>query len=395
MKKRKIGPKGPEVSILGFGCMRFPVTEGKIDRNLAKPMVLEAWKSGVDYWDTAWPYHDGDSEVFISEIFASEEGPGREDIILADKLPSWLVNSTEDLDRFFDAQLERLKTDYIDVYLLHTLNREHWARLKDLGALEWLAKKKESGQIKYAGFSFHDGPEVFADIIRAWDWDLCQIQYNFMDVEEQAGRAGLHLAWEKGIGVIVMEPLLGGNLVDAPSAIAEVWARSAYEGWTPVERALRWLWDQEEVGVILSGMSTIDHVKENCRVASEAETGELPDSEKALYDEARTTYQDLKAIGCTACRYCLPCPHGVDIPRNFAAYNMAAAYGNIDGARGQYSWMLTSFEKGLDKEDPRAVHCISCGECEPKCPQGLKIADLIPEVALVLSGEKNLEDAVI
>ncbi len=395
MKTRKIGPKGPEVSALGFGCMRYPVKDGKIDRDLATPMMLEAWKSGVNYWDTAYPYHNGDSEVFLSEVFAAKGAPNREDIVLADKMPSWLVKNHDDLDRYFNEQLERLNTNYIDVYLLHTLDKTHWPEMKKAGALEWLADKKERGQIRYAGFSFHDGPEIFSEILQSWDWDVCQIQYNFMDVEEQAGLAGLKLADEKGVGVIVMEPLLGGNLVEAPPVVADIWAKSEKPEWTPVERALRWVWDQKEVGIVLSGMSTIDHVKENCRIAADSAISILSADEKSLFDQARTTYQSLKSIGCTDCKYCLPCPHDVNIPRNFAAYNQAVMYGNLDGARGEYNWMLTSFEKGLEKADPRAVNCISCGECEPKCPQGLEIGRLMPEVDLVLSGEKTPAEASI
>jgi hypothetical protein len=257
MNKRRIGLKGPEVSALGFGCMRFPVKDGKIDRTLAKAMILESWDKGVTYWDTAWPYHDGDSEVFIAEVLASEEGPRREEITIADKMPSWLVESAEDLDKYFQAQLERLQTDYIDVYLLHALDTERWANLKKHGALEWLSAKKKSGEIRYAGFSFHDKAQVFTDILEGYDWDLCQIQYNFMDVEEQAGRAGLQKAFEKGVGVIVMEPLLGGNLAEAPARVAGIWKESDHPEWSPVERALRWLWDQKEVGIVLSGMSTL------------------------------------------------------------------------------------------------------------------------------------------
>lgn len=396
MKMRKLGPGGPEVSALGFGVMRMPVTvEGKIDRKTGREMILESWKSGVNYWDTAWPYHGGDSEVFIGELFADPDFPDREEITLASKMPSWLVKETADLEKIFDTQLERLGTDYFDVYLLHALNAGYWKSLKELGALEWLRDKKESGRVKYIGFSFHDGPEAFIDIVEGFEWDVCQIQFNFMDENEQAGRAGLKHAHELGLGVIIMEPLQGGNLVMPPRTVSDVWAKSAHPEWTPVERSLHWIWDQEEVGIILSGMSTMDHVKENCAAASDAVIDAMDDAERNLYPEAREAYFRLKAIGCTACRYCLPCPQDVDIPRNFGTYNQAAMYGNIEGARGSYRWMKSAFDQGLSKEDPRAEHCISCAVCEERCPQSLKIATLMPEVAAVLSGQKEPAEAAV
>ena len=388
MKRRKIGPKGPEVSALGFGCMRFPIEGGKIERKESAAMLCEAIDAGVDYLDTAWPYHDGESETFIADVVT---GNRRDAVKIADKMPCWLLEKSADMDRFFDEQKRRLKSESIDVYLLHALDGERWKKVLDLGILDWLARKKESGEITYAGFSFHDAYPAFETILGGWDWDLCQIQYNFMDVEDQAGLKGLKLAHEKGIGVIVMEPLLGGSLAVPPEPVRDVWAKSAHPEWSPVERALRWLWDQKEVGAVLSGMSSLEQVRENLRVAADAGTGVLEEDERALFDEARATYRSLKAIGCTSCGYCKPCPQGVDIPHNFNSFNKAAMFGNIAGARGEYSWMLKSFEKGIAQNDPRALHCISCGECEPKCPQKLEIATLMPEVAAFLGGEKELE----
>lgn len=392
MNRRKLGPRGPEVSALGFGCMRFPTVDGKIDRPASTAMLEKAIDEGVDYLDTAWPYHDGESETFIADAVT---GSRRDAVKIASKLPTWLVESTADLDKYFDAQRKRLRSDMIDVYLLHALDTERWKKMQEFGALDWLAKKKESGEIGYAGFSFHDDYACFESIIDAWEWDVCQIQYNFMDVDEQAGTRGLRRAYDKGVGVIVMEPLLGGNLVDAPEPVAEIWNRSAHKEWTPVERALRWAWDQKEVGMILSGMSSMAHVTENLKIASDSTVDELSPAERGLFDEARVAYQGLKAIGCTACDYCKPCPQGVNIPRNFGLFNKASMYANIDAARGQYRWLLTEFEKGLSKNDTRALHCISCGECEPKCPQKLKIGTLMPEVAAFLGGEKSMDKANI
>ena len=389
MNRRKIGPKGPEVSALGFGCMRFPTHNGKIERKESAAMLHEAIDAGVDYLDTAWPYHDGESESFIADAVTGER---RDKIKIADKMPCWLLKEPADMDRFFDEQKRRLKRERIDVYLLHSLDGERWKTVVNLGILDWLAAKKESGEIGYAGFSFHDAYPAFETILGGWDWDVCQIQYNFMDVKEQAGLKGLKLAHEKGIGVIIMEPLLGGNLADPPPPIREIWAKSAHPEWTPVERALRWLWDQREIGIVLSGMSSLSQTRENINIAAEASVGDLNDEERALFDEARNAYRQLKAIGCTECGYCRPCPQGVDIPENFKTFNNAAMFGDIAGARGKYAWMLTSFEKGISKTDSRALHCVSCGECETKCPQKLHISRLMGEVAVFLGGEKELSE---
>jgi predicted aldo/keto reductase-like oxidoreductase len=392
MKYRQLGPKGPKVSALGFGCMRFPTEGGKIDRRQSTAMLYHAIDSGVNYLDTAYPYHGGESETLIADVVT---GRRREQVMIADKMPVWLVESASDLDKYFDEQRRRLKSDTIDVYHLHALNGERWEKMKKFGASDWLARKKEAGDIRYAGFSFHDDYAAFEYIVNGWNWDVCQIQYNFMDINEQAGTKGLCLAHSKGVGVIVMEPLLGGNLATPPRTVQAIWDRSATPDRSPVERALRWVWDQKEVGLVLSGMSAMEHVEENLQVASEAAIGELDAAELALYDKVRVAYISLKAIGCTACEYCMPCPEGVDIPSNFRAYNQAATYGNLEGARGQYARMKDLFDRGLSETDTRGIHCISCGTCEPKCPQGLKIGDLMPEVAAVLDGTKTLEEASI
>ena len=392
MKYRQLGPKGPMVSALGFGCMRLPTQGGRIDRRQSTAMLYKAIDSGVNYLDTAYPYHGGESETFIGDVVV---GRRRENVILADKMPVWLVESASDLDKFFDEQRRRLKSDTIDVYHFHALNAERWEKMRKLGALDWLARKKETGDIRYAGFSFHDDYSAFEAIVNGWDWDVCQIQYNFMDVDDQAGTKGLRLAHSKNIGVIVMEPLLGGNLTTPPRVVQTIWERSTAPNRSPVERALRWVWNHEEVGLVLSGMSALEHVEENLHVASEAVIGELDAVELALYDEVRAAYISLKAIGCTACGYCMPCPEGVDIPSNFRSYNQAATYGNPEGARGQYARMKDLFDRGLSETDTRGINCISCRICEPKCPQGLKIGDLMPEVAAVLGGTKTLEEARI
>jgi len=386
MTKRRLGVRGPEVSPLGFGCMRLPTRDGRIDRPAAATMLRTALDRGVNYVDTAWPYHDGESETFLAEVL---ESGSYGHVLVADKLPTWLVESPADLDRFFDEQRRRLKRDRIDVYLLHALDAKRWPAMQAVGADEWLHRRKEAGDIGWAGFSFHDDYPAFESIVAGWDWDICQIQYNYMDVEEQAGTRGLELAAGKGIGTVVMEPLLGGNLANPPAPVEAVWRRSAEPRWSAAERALRWLWNRRDVDLVLSGMSRLDQVEENLRVAEAAEPEGLNAAEAALYDEVRSVYRSLKAIGCTGCGYCMPCPQGVDIPWNFRTFNTFAMYGNADWSRGQYRWMRASYEKGLSETDPRAEMCISCGECEPKCPQKLTIGRLMPQVAEVLGGTKE------
>ncbi len=386
MKKRKLGLKGPEVSILGFGCMRLPISKGKINRPEAESMLLQAIDAGVNYLDTAWLYHNGESETFIADTIT---GSRRDEVIIADKMPSWLIEDSADLDKYFDLQRKKLKSSRIEVYLIHGLNLERWNKIQKTGVLDWLTRKKESGEIGYTGFSFHDEYSSFETIIEAWDWDICQIQYNYMNIDDQAGSKGLTLAHKRGVGVIAMEPLLGGKLVTAPKPVKEVWSKSGYPDWNPVERALRWLWDQKQIGMLLSGMSSMAHVKDNVRIASEAEAEVFSALEKDLYKEAKKAYQSLKAINCTACDYCKPCPRGVDIPWNFKLYNRAAMYENLEASRQGYNWMLKSYEMGISKIDTRGIHCISCGDCMPRCPQNLNISSLMPEVAAVLGGEKS------
>lgn len=386
MKTRKLGVRGPEVSALGFGCMRLPVTGNRIDRPMASRMLLEAIDSGVNYIDTAFLYHNGESESFIADTIT---GHLRERVLIADKMPSWLIRKPSDFDRYFNLQRRKLKTDRIEVYLLHGLNARRWKELQSFDVLNWLSRRKESGDINYAGFSFHDNYECFENILDARVWDVCQIQYNFMNTEEQAGRKGLLKAYEQGVGVITMEPLFGGKLVNTPEPVKEVWSGSEHPDWNPAERALRWLWDQKEVGLVLSGMSTLKQVNENIRIASEAETACLSGSEKKLFRKARKAYESLRAVDCSGCGYCSPCPQGVDIPRNFSLYNRAVMYEDSESSRRGYEWMLKSFEIGITEKDNRAVNCISCRECEPRCPQSLKIGSLMPEIAADFSGKKN------
>ncbi len=373
---RTLGPRGPQVSILGFGCMRLPVLDGRherIDVALATRMLRHAIDEGVNYVDTAWPYHgDSRTEPGRSEPFVGEAlGDGyRDRVLLATKLPSWLVESRSDMDRYLERQLERLRTDHVDCYLLHGLNAGSWQNLHRLGVLDFLDAARADGRIRYPGFSFHDEAPVFPPIVDAYDWTFCQIQYNFMDVAYQAGTAGLRYAAERGLGVIVMEPLKGGWLARrVPDAVREVWD-SAASRRSPAEWALRFVWDEPEVSLLLSGMSAMEHVTENLKAAAAiAGPRSLTPHERALFDRVREVYRSRMRADCTGCEYCLPCPSGVDIPGVFALLNDAYLYEDVAGARGLYGMRAAG----------KASDCTQCHECEERCPQGLAIPDLLEE----------------
>jgi predicted aldo/keto reductase-like oxidoreductase len=389
---RRFGKLDFSVSALGFGAMRLPQKDGKIDEETAQRMLYYAIDHGVNYVDTAYTYHGGESEVFLGKALT---GGYREKVKLATKLPCWLVKGPDDFDKYLNEQLMRLQADCVDFYLLHSLNREKWLRLRDLGVLNWAEKAKKDGRFKYLGFSFHDDGETFKQIVDAYDWDMCQIQYNFIDVENQAGTEGLRYAAGKGIPVVVMEPLLGGKLADPPAPIQSIWDQAAQKRLA-IDWALRWLWHQPEVAVVLSGMSSMEQVQQNVAFASDPGYDALNEAELALYGRVRDTYKTLTAIPCTNCRYCMPCPHHVDIPGNFKAYNEGVAYEKPDAARGQYDWWRYSYEElKLVEHDIRALNCVGCGECEEKCPQGIPIRRWIAKVHEVLGEGKpfvvNLE----
>ena len=329
MKYRRMGQSGDEVSVLGFGCMRLPLTgdgsdRTKIDLDLAIPMLRRAIDSGVNYVDTAYPYHSnsfevpGESEPFVGRALADGY---RGKVMLATKLPPWLMKSRDDMDRILDKQLKRLMTDRIDYYLLHGLNKVFWPMLQKIGALEFLEKAKADGRIKRAGFSYHDGPDLFPRIVDSYDWDFCQIQYNYLDEEFQAGRAGLMYAADRGMGIVVMEPLRGGNLSgDLPEEAQEV-LDGADTRRTNAEWALRWVFHHPEVSTVLSGMTEPWQVEENLRVADEDGARPLTEDDLARIEKVKGIFRDKQRVPCTRCRYCMPCPQGVDIPRNLAAYN--------------------------------------------------------------------------
>ncbi len=377
MQYRPFGQLDFQVSALGFGAMRLPTVEGEIDERGATRMIRYAIDQGVNYVDTAYPYHGGKGEAFVGR--ALKDGY-REQVKLATKLPSWEVKSTADFDKYLNLQLKRLEVDYVDFYLLHSLNKNSWAKLRDLDVLKWAEGAIASGRFRHLGFSFHDDHETFRQIVDAYDWPMCLMQYNYMDVEHQAGTAGLQYAVSKGIAVVIMEPLLGGKLVNPPPPIQALWDTTPTRR-SPVAWALQWVWDHPGVATVLSGMSTMAQVEENLALASRSGSGLLTDGEKALYAQVRAKYQELTAIPCTSCGYCMPCPQGVDIPGNLWNYNEGIRFDKPEASRGHYAWWKFAHEQqGIFDHDVRAAQCIQCGVCEEKCPQGIPISAWMPVI---------------
>jgi hypothetical protein len=379
MQYRNFGKLDWKASALGFGCMRFPTLDHapnspNIDEAEASLMLRYAIDHGLNYVDTAYPYHGGQSEVLVGK--ALKDGY-REKVRLATKLPVWLVESQSDFDRLLNEQLAKLQTDHIDFYLLHALSHSRWQNIVlKHKLLDRAEAALNDGRIRHLGFSFHDESSAFEEIVNGTDlWSFCQIQYNYMDVENQAGVRGLKLAASKGLGVVVMEPLMGGRLADPPKDVL-----AAMEGYSvrraPVEWALDWLWDQPEVSVILSGMSTLAQVEENLNLADRSRTESFTPADLALIAEVRKEYHARIAIPCTKCGYCMPCPNGVYIPANFDFFNYAHLYDDVPGARVKYQVFLT--------EAQRSSACIACGVCESLCPQKIEISQWMPKVTALL-----------
>lgn len=369
-----------DLSILGFGCMRLPPAEGqqvggKIDEQKATGMIWAAIDGGVNYIDTAYPYHNGESETVVGKAL----GEGyRDRVFLATKLPSWLITSREDMDRYLDEQLAKLATDHIDFYLLHGLGGETWDNLSRLGVLEFLDSARADGRIRHPAFSFHDEFPVFREIVDAYPWTFAQIQYNYMDEQYQAGTEGVRYAAERDLGIVVMEPLRGGLLSGDVPAIRKH-LQSAPVRRTPSEWGLRWVWDHPEVTVVLSGMSAMEQVEENLACAAQGLPNSLSPEERAVVDRMRDTFASRVKIPCTGCRYCMPCEQGVDIPSCFMYYNQAYTYDAREKATGVYLWALDgSFSGGIPGY---ASCCVQCGECEEKCPQHFPIREYLQDVA--------------
>ena len=357
---------GNKISILGFGCMRFQQSMGRIDLDEAEREIMEAYRSGVNYYDTAYVYTG--SEAAIGEIF--ERNGIREKINIATKLPHYLIKSLDGMEKLFQEELRRLRTTYVDYYLMHMLNDvATWQRLKALGIEEWIAEKKRSGAIRQVGFSYHGNSENFCKLVDAYDWDFCQIQYNYMDEHSQAGRRGLHHAHSKGLPVIIMEPLRGGKLVNRlPEDAIRIFKEYPLQH-TPAQWAFRWLWNQKEVTCVLSGMNTLEMVRDNVQTASTADVGDLGIEEENMLRKVVAAINSKMKVGCTGCGYCMPCPKGVDIPGTFAAYNRKYTEGTF-GALKEY-FMCTAARQ----TSTAASNCIGCGKCEKHCPQGIQIRE--------------------
>ena len=361
---------GEALSILGFGCMRFSRKGGSIDLDEAEREIMAAYKAGVNYYDTAYIYPG--SEAALGQIL--EKNGIREQVRIATKLPQYLIQKKAAIDRYFDEQLRRLRTDYVDYYLMHMLtDPAQWEKLKTLGILEWIEEKKRSGAIRNIGFSYHGNTANFLKILEAYDWDFCQIQYNYLDEHTQAGVKGLEAAAAKGIPVVIMEPLRGGKLVNLlPEEAKKAMARSG-RGWTPAGWAFRWLYNQPEVTVVLSGMNSLAMVEENVATASEAGTGAFTEADFEVIEQVRQQIRRTEKVGCTGCRYCMPCPQGVDIPGAFRCYN--AMYAETKTA-GRWQYVQTV---AMTKEPVFASQCIGCGKCERHCPQDIAIREKLKE----------------
>lgn len=377
MLYRKFGSCDFEVSALGFGCMRFPILNGdsgQIDETEAIKMIRYAIDNGVNYIDTAYPYHKKTSELLVGK--ALKDGY-RERVRLATKLPVWLTNTYEDFNKYLNEQLEKLQTNYIDFYLLHSLGKESWKKIKDLKVLDFLDAALKDGRIKYAGFSFHDDINTFKEIVDSYNWTFCQIQYNYMDENYQAGTEGLKYAADKGLAVVVMEPLRGGKLAQTPpDEVQNIFDSSSIKR-TPAEWGLSWIWNQPEVSIVLSGMSTMEQISENLETASMVPPNSLSAEDIDIINKVKTKYNELTKVKCTACEYCLPCPAGVAIPANFALYNDASIYKDTEKYINRYNKEMP--------EKARASSCVECGQCEEACPQHLSIREHLKEVHRTLS----------
>lgn len=375
MLYRKLGKYGPDISVLGFGAMRLPVVGGNkspmdgfnpnkiIDEEETKRMIEYAVSHGINYFDTAYPYHTGKSELVLGKCLK----PHRDKVYLVTKLPPRFVQTEADYDRLLDEQLKKLDTSYLDVYLLHGIGRPSWTQLKALNVTSFLDRIQKDGRARLVGFSFHDDVKIFKEIVDSYDWAVCQIQYNYYDENYQAGKEGLTYAASKGIGVVIMEPIRGSKLAyPVPKEVQALWDTAKVER-TPAEWALRWVWNHSEVSIALSGMSTMNQLIENVRVAAEGRPNSLTQEELSLITKVKETYKTKFRVNCTGCAYCMPCETGVNIPGVFAAYNELFAFDDSEMSLMRYNIMLPP--------EQRASNCAECGECEEKCPQHIPIRE--------------------
>lgn len=359
---------GNQISMLGYGCMRFTKKGPSFDFEKAEKEVMAAIEQGVNYFDTAYMY--AGNEECLGKILAKNKV--REKVNIATKLPQYIIRTAAAVDKTFHEELRRLQTDFIDYYLMHMLTDiQEWENLKRLGIEEWITRQKKDGRIRNIGFSYHGDTDMFLKILDAYDWDFCQIQYNYLDENSQAGRRGLQAAAAKGIPVIIMEPLRGGKLVNMlPNEALQVMKKSG-KNYSPAEWGLRWLWSQPEVTCVLSGMNSMEMVNENIRIASETEAGSFTEEDEAVIRDVVRAIRAKEKVGCTACRYCMPCPKGVDIPGNFYYYNLTA----IEKKRS--ARFAFAQNMGMRKEPGFASQCIGCGKCEQHCPQHINIREML------------------
>ena len=368
LKTREFKKLGIKTKLLGFGCMRFPTINGEIDEIKAEEMIDTAYKAGVNYFDTAYVYHNGKSESFIGKVLAKYP---RDTYYIATKLPVWSLKEKEDVKKVIDEQFARLDKEVIDFYLLHSMQKKAWDKAVEFEALKVIEEYRKAGKIKYVGFSFHDSYEVFEEIINSYDWDFCQIQYNYVDTEIQAGLKGYKLIEEKGIPLVIMEPIKGGSLASLPKEVSEPF-RQIHPEWSDASWALRFVASHENVKVILSGMSTLEQVKDN--LATFENLKDLTNCELETINNVAKTLKERTKNGCTGCRYCMPCPAGVDIPNNFSAWNTYYKYESENAA----SWAV----RQVKASEGYATKCVECGKCEAVCPQHLNIRKDLAQIAV-------------
>ena len=375
--KYRVDKYGNKISVLGYGCMRFTQKAGKIDFDKAEKEIMTAYEGGVNYYDTAYIYPG--SEAILGKIL--EKNNIRDKVNIATKLPQFMIKSVEQAEKCFQEELKRLRTNHIDYYFMHMLTDiKSWERLKKLGIENWIKDKKESGQIRQIGFSYHGNSEMFCKLVDSYEWDFCMIQYNYLDENSQAGKTGIHYASSKGLPVMIMEPLRGGRLINNLPEKAKKLFMNYEIKRTPAEWAFRWLWNQQEVTCVLSGMNSIQMVKENVKNASTSEVGEFTENEEKLLSEVVKSIEEKMKVGCTGCGYCMPCPKKVDIPGTFSAYNKVYSDGKYTGLKEYVMCTL------LRKDSTSASNCIECGKCEQHCPQGIKIRDELKNAKKELEG---------
>ena len=368
---------GNKISVLGYGCMRFSQKAGRVELEKTEKEILAAYEAGVNYYDTAYIYPG--SEAALGEIL--ERNQIRDKVNIATKLPHYMIKSKDDAEKYFREELRRLRTDHVDYYLMHMLTDvKTWERLKSLGIDTWLKEKVASGAIRQVGFSYHGNSDMFCQLIDANDWDFCQIQYNYLDEHSQAGRKGLHHAAEKGIPVVIMEPLRGGRLVNNLPEKAQKRFRDFEIKRTPAEWAFRWLWNQPEVTCVLSGMNSLEMVRENVKNAADAKVGEFGEKEETLIRSVVEAINEKMKVGCTGCGYCMPCPKKVDIPGTFSAYNKRYTDSKF---RSLIEYVMCT---ALRKDSTSAANCVECGLCEKHCPQGIKIRQELKHARKELEG---------